>query len=159
MLYAEAKSVREERSKQRYALQEFSYLRVSLVRGRHTWRIGSAETIRNDYAAAVSREGRGSVTLVYKFLRRYIQGEEPAPKLFDFCVATLPVLATEISERSFVELYIQVALLTELGYVAHSALPDWFSITSVDTVAGRVSDDATEQLRLLIEEAVTQSQL
>ena len=37
MLYATARSVREERSKQRYALQDFSHITVTLVKGKGGW--------------------------------------------------------------------------------------------------------------------------
>lgn len=55
MLYASAKSVREERSKQRYALQEFSHARVTLVRGRSGWKVTGAEAIADLYALAETR--------------------------------------------------------------------------------------------------------
>ncbi|MEX2341217.1 MAG: recombination protein O N-terminal domain-containing protein, partial [Candidatus Paceibacterota bacterium] len=47
MLWAAAKSVREERSRQRFALQDFSLIRASLIKGKSGWRIGSVESDRN----------------------------------------------------------------------------------------------------------------
>jgi len=70
MLFATAKSVREEVSKQRQALQDFSRIRVSLVKGKTGWRIGSVESLRNDFSAAYDRETRGSVVSLYRLLRR-----------------------------------------------------------------------------------------
>ena len=38
MVLAAARSVREEKSRQRYALQEFALVRVSLIKGKSGWR-------------------------------------------------------------------------------------------------------------------------
>jgi len=59
MIWASARSVREERSKQRYALQDFSLIRVSLVKGKSGWRIGSVEATCNPFMEARSRSGQG----------------------------------------------------------------------------------------------------
>ena len=47
MIDARAAGVREERSKMRYALQPFSSVRVTFVRGRREWRITGVEPERN----------------------------------------------------------------------------------------------------------------
>lgn len=159
MLYAEAKSVREERSRQRYALQELTHLKVSLVRGRHAWKIGSVEVVRNDYAAARTRAARGSVTLIYKLLRRYIQGEDPSPGLFDFCVRALTVLANDVKDRTFAEQYVQVCIFSQLGYVAQDSLPAWFSGTAAGLREAPANEADREQLAKLIERAIAHSQL
>ncbi len=159
MLYAEAKSVRQERSRQRYALQEFSQIRVSLVRGKHTWKVGSVEALRNDYALACNRSARGSVALLYKLLRRYIQGEDPSVRLFDFCETALRVLVEDIPERKAVELYTQVVVMAELGYISEQALPAWFREENIKTVSGKMTESETKRLASLLEQASTHSQL
>ncbi len=117
MLFAIAKSVREERSKQRYALQDFSLIKVSLVKGKTGWRIGSLETEKNFYSESVTRLARGSVVVLFKTLRRFIQGEEAIPELFDFCVESSNYLTKEIKEREKVDLLVQLKILSDLGYV------------------------------------------
>ncbi|MFZ2303702.1 MAG: recombination protein O N-terminal domain-containing protein [Minisyncoccia bacterium] len=42
LIYGTAQSVREEKSKLRYALQDFSFVTVDLIRGKEVWRILSA---------------------------------------------------------------------------------------------------------------------
>ncbi len=42
MVYASAQGVRKISSKFRYVLQDFSYVKVDLVRGRDFWRVTSA---------------------------------------------------------------------------------------------------------------------
>ena len=82
MLWATAKSVREERSKQRYALQDFSFIRVSLVKGKSGWRIGSVEAVSNPFMKARSRSERAFIKNTVSLLRRYIHGEQRLPEVF-----------------------------------------------------------------------------
>jgi hypothetical protein len=54
MVRAKAQSVRVADSKLRYALQEFSYIEVSLVKGKEIWRITNALPIYNVYFELMS---------------------------------------------------------------------------------------------------------
>jgi recombinational DNA repair protein (RecF pathway) len=119
MLWATARSVREEKSKQRHALQEFAHVRVSLVRGRSGWRIGSAEAIGNYYAAAPSREARGAAAAIVRFLRQYLQGDTPHPALFADATAALAAVASaeEGTTATIGDLF-RLRSLYQLGYVA-----------------------------------------
>ena len=47
MVWADARSVRLEKSKQRSALTDFSVVRISLVRGKAGWKIGSVIAQQN----------------------------------------------------------------------------------------------------------------
>lgn len=118
MLWATARSVREERSRQRYALQDFSLIRVSLVRGKTGWRVGSTESITNFFLGAVSRPARGGVVYLVKQLRRYIQGEQPLPAVFeDVCSALAKItLMTEVSDIIIWQNTVMTRLLHTLGY-------------------------------------------
>lgn len=119
MLYASARSVREEKSKQRYALQDFSLITVSLIKGKTGWRIGSVETEGNLFGAALSRPARGSVVRVLKLLRRFVQGEEPHPELYDELTEALRYLATDTAtHRVLAEEIIEARLLAALGYIS-----------------------------------------
>ena len=123
MLFATARSVREERSLQRPALQDFSRIRVSLIKGKTGWRVGSVEAIQNDYSLAADRQMRGSVVLVYRTLRRFIRGEEAFPELFAFVVAVLDATLSLPTERQLFDLAVQVRILALLGYVDEQAIP------------------------------------
>ncbi len=159
MLYATAKSVREERSKQRPALQEFSLIRVSLIKGKQGWRVGSVEAGPNYFALAESREARGSVTLVVKTLRRFIQGEEVHTELFDFCYQALVELTKEISERAFLESVIQLKILTDLGYVDEKLVPVGFKNNSLAEIKLYQKDLSLTKLKTLTEKAMENSHL
>lgn len=122
MLWAAARSVRMEKSKQRTALQDFSIIRISLVQGKSTWRIGSVEAFANPFLAADSRAARGGVAFVVKALRRYVHGEEMVPRTYIDAEASLDALA-QMSEVEDVALYQQLfmlRMLDELGYIKNT---------------------------------------
>lgn len=114
MLWAGAKSVRTEKSKQRQALQEFSIIRVSLVKGRSGWRIGSVEAISNPFMRADSREARGVVQVVVRHLRRFLHGEESVPAIFADAKETLMLAEDGIEELDQI---FTLRLLHQLGYI------------------------------------------
>lgn len=159
MLFATAKSVREERSLQRPALQDFSRIRVSLVKGKAGWRVGSVEVASNDYMMAADRETRGSVVLVYRLIRRFIRGEEPAPDLYLEVESILDVLLQPLQNRSLVELYAEVIILTRLGYVATGAVPKVLNGLSLLEVDRLVDNQLNSELKLLINKARESSHL
>jgi recombinational DNA repair protein (RecF pathway) len=159
MLYAEAKSVREERSRQRYALQEFSQINISLVKGKQSWKVGSVVAECSHYVEAGSREARGSVVALYRTLRRYIHGEEPAPALFDFCIEALPVLRAEVVGRAFVELCVEARILAYLGYVDTSVLPSFIMAQPVAAFAAAETKEAVVSIKNALHKANESSQL
>jgi DNA repair protein RecO len=118
MLYATATSVREERSKQRYALQDFSLLRVSLVRGKSGWRIGSAEIENNIYHLALSRQARIAAITIVKLIRQFVRGEDPIQSVYqDTKTALLKICDSKLEPSNVVEIF-TLRLLHHLGYVA-----------------------------------------
>lgn len=123
MIFATARSVREERSKQRYALQDFSFIRVSLVKGKSGWRIGSVESEQNMFSSVTTREGRGGVASVVRLLRQFVHGEESHLGLFLDVKNVLQAFLTAPPEtvQHLVDLF-TLRLLHKLGYIAgHSS--------------------------------------
>lgn len=158
MLYADARSVREEKSKQRYALQDFSLIRVSLVRGKQNWRIGSVQALSNPFLQSHSKASRGSVVRLLKFLRRFYNGEEPAPDLFEYIIERLNYLAADVKNRQQIELVTELHILTLLGYVDSSRIPNVVKdgILDSDTV---LSTASLQTISRLVEHATNSSQL
>lgn len=122
MLWATARSVREERSKQRFALQDFSLIRVSLVRGKSGWRIGSVESEKNYFADCKDQPNRAAVTVVVKLLRQFLHGEVAQSELFDDVKRALAEAgaADAPNDRRIVDIF-SLRFFHQLGYVA--ALP------------------------------------
>lgn len=118
MLYAAARSVREERSKQRYALQDFSFVRVSLVRGKAGWRIGSVANELNAFSAAPTREARAAIRAVVKLIRQFVHGEEAHPALYEDVRRALYALVQGENDPAYVRDVFSLRMLHKLGYIA-----------------------------------------
>ena len=159
MLYATAKSVREERSKQRFALQDFSLIRVSLIKGKQGWRVGSVEAKTNYFSQAEDRASRGSVVLLFKTLRRFIHGEESLPVLFDFCLSVLEGMGKIKGEKSFWDLVVQLKILDELGYVDQNNVPAGLKTAKFFFLDNFQADLSVPKLEQMIEKAVANSHL
>jgi DNA repair protein RecO len=160
MLYASARSAREERSRQRYSLQDFTLVRVSLVKGKGGWKVGSIQAHSNFYHEAVDQNARGSVVSVFRLLRRFFKGEEPAPELFDYIAHAVKKLSIVQPDRAFLQMLIQVHILAELGYVDNQLLPQALqsrSLESLDTTHYSEADERT--IEKLYTQAVSASHL
>lgn len=126
MVWADARSVRLEKSRQRMALADFSLVRVSLVRGKGGWKIGSVIALRNFYHDATDQAARGSVALIVRTLRRFVAGEEVNMNLFDQCVHALGFFVAVQSDRQCYERIFVQRLLAQLGYIKTADIPDIF---------------------------------
>lgn len=159
MLYAEARSVREERSRQRMALQDFSLVRVSLIKGKSSWKIGSIEARGNFFALAPDKAARGSVVSLTRFLRRFFSGQEAAPALFEYLIAALTLLSADTPDREFIESVLQVHILLSLGYVDSRFVPPFIQEASLDNIAKYNTPDVRILIDTLIDKAVSTSHL
>jgi recombinational DNA repair protein (RecF pathway) len=151
MLWASAKSVREEKSKQRYALQDFSLLRVSLVKGKSGWRIGSAEAIGNAFLAAEKREERAFVKNIVSLLRRYIHGQESLPQVFADvrCV----FIEQAVPKDDVLQLVFTIRLLHALGYISETPAVTALLAPTLPEAYRAYTPEQTAALELLIQHA------
>lgn len=119
MVWASARSVREERSRQRYALQIFSEIKISLIRGKTGWRIGSVVPGINYYNEAKTRPKRTAIIRLFKVARQYIHGEEAHKLLFTELQKGCQhiVKFSKIEPEHFALVY-TTRMLQLLGYVA-----------------------------------------
>ncbi|MBL7045388.1 MAG: DNA repair protein RecO [Parcubacteria group bacterium] len=122
LVRAVAKSVREERSKLRYSLQNFSFTDATLVRGKEVWRITGAEerySLHNDF-----KEDRNKlfvVTQILSLLQRLVHGEERNDYLFSTLSDGLEYLrSNEMNKETLknFEHLIVLRILYSLGYIA-----------------------------------------
>lgn len=119
MLYAGARSVREEKSKQRYALQDFSFVTISLIKGKYGWRIGSVIPEKNVFYSSYARDGRQSVHGLVKLLIRFVHGEEPIPEIYDLLENTFFLLnENKIRHPEYFVTGVKFQMLYLLGYIA-----------------------------------------
>jgi len=156
MIWAVARSVREQRSRQRYALQEFSHVKVSLVKGKSGWRIGSTQALTNYFIQAPSRIGRGGVAYVIKMLRRYVHGEHMLNNLFDDVVVACQeiVVAADIETVQQLQQLVELRTLHGLGYIAvPKNLQSLLTVTFVEAVATSDPAALSEIDRLIVQAA------
>lgn len=135
MLYANARSVRKEESKQRQALADFSHIKVSLVKGKGGWKIGSVVEIKNYYGHAVDQAARGSVVKIIRLIRRFVTGEETQVDLFDEYIRALDFFAEERVERKCFEHVFVQRILAQLGYIKSSDVPEQFREIALASIA------------------------
>lgn len=159
MLYADARSAREERSRQRYALQDFSLVRVSLVKGKRGWKVGSIEALKNYYSEAIDKSARGSVVSLFRLLCRFLKGEETACELFDLVKESLEVLQKDLEERTFVEEVIQLRILSELGYVDTKKIPEGVREEELANIAKHMTPETQQKINQLYAHAIDISHL
>lgn len=119
MLYAAARSVREERSRQRYGLQDFGFVQVSLVRGKAEWKIGSVVPLDNPFLRVADRAGRRTINSIIRLHNRYVQGEVENEAIFSVMYeALLAIAENRVQWLTYYELGITFKILYLLGYVA-----------------------------------------
>ena len=124
LVRATATSVREERSKLRYGLQDFSYSEVTLVRGKEFWRLTRAESLFS--AAAELRGHTPKLRMfgrIFKLLERLLAGEEKNEPLFAAVLESIRFVSG-ISDAKLVEgveVILVLRILYLLGYLAPRA--------------------------------------
>lgn len=159
LVYGRAVSVRKEASKLRYGLQDFSFVRCSLVRGKNGWRIVGAERSANVYYAAEERAARGALLRTVRLVRRFVRGEEAHPELYDTLadgLASLSVSTEGESER--LERILALRLLAILGYIAPR--PAYRDLLAAETLGAAGTFPSEERVvSRAIEEALAVSHL
>ena len=118
LIFAHAKSIREGRSKLRYALQTFAHTEIDLVSGKSGWRLISARPIESFRGTWDNSEKRRILARQAQLLRRLIQGEERHERLFVDVLHGINFLHNLSDDKSLpdAELLMVVRLLDELGY-------------------------------------------
>ena len=116
MLSARASGIREEKSKMRFALQPFSFARVTLIRGRHEWRLIGALPSTNVFFAAHDRACRVQLLKLMRLVDRFVTGEEESRDLFRIVREGIVYLAEFDDEDAYRVVAFRV--LSLLGYIA-----------------------------------------
>ena len=120
---AMAQGVRHLRSKLRYSLQDYSYSKISLVRGKHIWRIIGAIKEKNLYDTLKGQGKFELLTKVFSLLNRLVRGEEKNEELFNHLFFACEFLETEELDRDSsrnCEYILVMRILQSLGYLGDS---------------------------------------
>lgn len=113
VVWARAKSVREERSKLRYALMPYGSTTVSLVRGKYGWRITGAV----DVHAITSHEGRAAFARLSRLVQRLTLPDKDAHRVYAPLASAHYALSSCV-QTDEIELVTALRVLAALGYVA-----------------------------------------
>jgi DNA repair protein RecO len=125
-----AQSVRLLQSKLRYILQDFSYISVTLVRGKDSWRITTVgELSGQNNVPKLAGEKLLIFARVSALLRRLLHGEEKNQKLFEYLKEAYIFLADPSLAKDHLpslEYILVLRLLHSLGYLGASPDLDSF---------------------------------
>lgn len=120
-----AQGIRLNKSKLRFALQDFSYVKVDLVRGRDLWRVTSASSINSFSYALKDKQSHLLIARISKLIERLCDGEEANEKIFDDFVQSIYLMNDEqisIEKREALELHLVLRIMNTLGYVGDSEI-------------------------------------
>lgn len=119
MILATAQGVRKMSSKLRFILQDYSYIKVDLVRGKDIWRVTSASKTNELENIITKKSALRIFASLSVLLRRLLQGEDPNPTLFEDLVLGLKMLekAETRDEMENIEAIVVLRLLHNLGYI------------------------------------------
>ncbi len=123
LVRARVSGIRKLGSRLRYTLQDFSHVRVDLVRGRDTWRITSASIVASHVDLIRNPASLRLVAQIAKLLERLSPGEEPNSEIFEDLISTVTFLdRNDISlhEQETAELTLVLRILHNLGYIGNT---------------------------------------
>jgi DNA repair protein RecO (recombination protein O) len=163
MIRAVAQGVRLLKSKLRFSLQEFSYVSLSVVRGKDVWRITNARSEWNLYSLYKNRKDVFYILAqVFVLLRRLIPGEEKNEILFKVLTDALEFLRVhhlEEKETGAFERILILKILHSLGYIGTSSeLNDFISSAWSAELVSKMAPHA-KQATAEINRAIRESQL
>ena len=121
LVRARASAVRNEKSRMRYALQNFSRANVSLVRGKRGWRIAGAAAV----STAIQKDAKGvcSFARIAELVNRLVAGEEQNTYIFAALSDAHDALMLGSSGSvGTIEIVCVARVLYSLGYISDEAL-------------------------------------
>lgn len=123
LVYADAQRIRDTRSKLRFALQQFSLARVSLVYGKGGWRVVNAVPLFSFWSRfrRSPSHARRRAARIARVMRQVIAGEDPHSRAFFILYESWSILtssAITAGEADAIECIAVTRLLYELGYLA-----------------------------------------
>ena len=117
-----ARATRKVSSKLRYSLQNYSFIRLVMVRGKNVWRLTDAENLVSFHTACDAKKLK-ILAGIFSFLNRFIHGEGENFILFANLANLFYFLKeTELSDDEMfsAEILADVQIFSALGYVGES---------------------------------------
>jgi len=123
LVTASAQGIRLLKSKLRYYLSRYAHLKITLVRGKETWRLVGAEKAEGCENIYQDHGKLDLVARVFLLLKQFIQGEGRIPGLFEDLKLSLAYLDSLELENAKAEvsrgweLTLVLRILHRLGYI------------------------------------------
>lgn len=129
LVHATAQGVRKMSSKLRYILQDFSYVKIDLVKGRDFWRVTSASKTNTLEELAKMPLNLEIFANVARLLQRLLTGEYPNELLFTDLLSGLSLLEKLKTGEDLrgIEAVIVLRILNNLGYIGGNQKLDSFT--------------------------------
>ncbi|MEI7809953.1 MAG: DNA repair protein RecO [bacterium] len=124
LIYASAQGVRKMSSKLRFVLQDFSYIKLDLVRGKDFWRLTSASKTSKLDNVAKNTETLKIFANIGRLLQRLLAGEEANSELFNDVLQGLFILEKSKTKEELqnIEVVIVLRILNNLGYIGNDEI-------------------------------------
>lgn len=148
MIFASAQGIRKMSSKLRFVLQDFSYLKIDLIKGKDFWKITSASKT-NKLEKLSEPEVFAVFVNISKLLKRLLMGEDPNKVLFIDLLKGLFILekSKTIDELRNIEAIIVLRILNNLGYIGgNEILKDFIKSPFEEDLVFKVSKSRTKIL-------------
>lgn len=161
LIKAVCQGIRLHKSKNRFALQDFFYANIDLVRGKEVWRITSAKPIESFVFARSNKESILIIARVSSLLDRLCKGEESNLQIFDDFIQALYLLDDEITKdkREALEIHLVLRIMNSLGYVGDSEiLTKYLSSSFEDSKIGILLQER-QSIIFHINKAISESHL
>ena len=126
MIFASAQGVRKLSSKLRFVLQDYSYVKVDLVRGKEFWRLTSASKT-NKLENLIKDKNKFVVFAnILKLLKRLLAGEDANEILFTDLLNGLNILEKieDQDQLQNIEVILVLRILDNLGYIGSQNIFD-----------------------------------
>jgi DNA repair protein RecO (recombination protein O) len=161
LIRAVSQGIRLSKSKNRFALQDFYYAKIDIVRGRDVWRVTSAKPINSFSFARSNKESILIIARVSSLLDRLCKGEESNLQIFDDFIQALYLLDDEITKdkREALEIHLVLRIMNSLGYVGDSEiLTKYLSSSFEDSKIGILLQER-QSIIFHINKAISESHL
>lgn len=129
LVFGTARGARKSTSKLSNTLLELSLVRVSLVKGRHSWRVTTVTLLRDVASELKLRRGAlHAYSRVLALVGRLVRGEEKHIELFEELERSALLLLDEVGDEDLDawELLTVAKALHHLGYLSRESLPGNF---------------------------------
>jgi len=128
LIHGSARGIRKLDSKLSSPLSELALVRVSLVKGKRSWRVTTTGLIRNSYVELrQNRKALEALSRIFGLLRTMVRGEDKNIELYDELEENLlNMLDDQKKDPEIWELYTVSRLLSHLGYLSKDKIPKSF---------------------------------